>query len=154
MKKAFGFILIAAFSFVLSYLFNSFFLNLSARSSLDQFLLLFLLICPLIWIFYFLWADPQKIDIQWKFSFSFIKISFLDNLAGVILGFLFFLVYLPWSETLLQNIEWRILSFHLTRNIIGCSENPEDKWNPNEPPYKVHSPKMVTVVHVHNLNLK
>ena len=33
-------------------------------------------------------------------------------------------------------------------------QNPDYKKDPNEPPYQVHSPKMITVVHVHDFIFK
>ena len=97
MRKIFTFVLLTVFSLLLSYLFNFFFLNLSGRSAVDQFLLIFFLTCPLIWIFYFIWTEGQKINLNWNFRFSFSKASLIENLPGILLSLSFFLIYLYYG---------------------------------------------------------
>jgi hypothetical protein len=100
MKKIFGFIFILAISLLLSYLYNSLFLNLRTHTAIDQFILVFFLTCSLAWIIYFIWIDANKINLNWNFRFKFDVNLWVDNLPGIILGFVFFLIYFYYGSTL------------------------------------------------------
>ena len=101
MKKSFEFIFITCTAFLLSYCFNFFFLKLSERSQVDQFLLLFFLTCSLNYIFYMLWAERAKLDFRkLNFEFNLSRLFFLENLSGILLALFFFLTYLYFGSTL------------------------------------------------------
>ncbi|HCR72621.1 MAG TPA: hypothetical protein DIW23_14350 [Anaerolineae bacterium] len=100
MKKISSFVFILAFSLLLSYLYNSLFLNLETHTATDQFLLVFLLTCSLAWIIYFTWINANKLNINWNFRFKLEVNTWVDNLPGIILGFVFFFIYFYYGSTL------------------------------------------------------
>lgn len=96
LKRIIGFLLIAAVSFLASYGVNSYFLNLSARSPIDQRLMLFFLTCALTYVLFMLWIDGVKFKwnpprLNWT--------SLRDDLPGIALAILFPLVYLRFAAT-------------------------------------------------------
>jgi len=98
-RKIAVFILIAALSLSISYTVNVNFLNLSARSEIDQKLTVFLLACALTYILFTLWADGAKV--QWKWNPPrMTAASFIDNLPGFALAILFATAYLRFAVTL------------------------------------------------------
>ncbi len=96
LKRIFGFILIAAFSVLVSYGVNSLFLKLSERSPIDQKLMVFFLACALTYITFMLWVDGAKI--QWTLSLPrFDPAALRENLPGILLSVAFVLVYLRFA---------------------------------------------------------
>lgn len=97
-KRIIGFVLIAAFSTLISYGINSRFLHLAERSAIDQKLMVFFLACALTYMFFMLWVDGIKFRWGWRpphFSLA----SLVDNLPGIALGILFVLAYLHFAVT-------------------------------------------------------
>ena len=96
LKRIFGFILIAAFSVLVSYGINSQFLKLSERSLIDQKLMVFFLACSLSYILFMLWVDGVKVQWAWnppRFDLAALR----DNLPGILLSSAFVFVYLRFA---------------------------------------------------------
>lgn len=99
LKRIIGFLLIAAISFFVSYAVNYSFLNLAARSPIDQKLALFFLSCALTYILFMLWVDGVKIGGTW-IPPRLTRDSWRENFPGIALATLFLLVYLRFGMTL------------------------------------------------------
>lgn len=98
LKRIFGFILIAAFSVLVSYGVNSQFLRLAERSDIDQKLMVFFLACALTYVLFMLWVDGVRL--QWKWNPPRMTLApFIDNLPGIALAILFVLAYLRFAVT-------------------------------------------------------
>lgn len=99
LKRSIGFIVIAAASLALSYAFNYFFLDLPAHDEFGQGLMLFFLTCALTFIFFSLWIDGIKFEL--KLNAKRLNAGALrENAPGIVLAFLFLLVYLYFGRTL------------------------------------------------------
>jgi hypothetical protein len=98
-KRIVGFIFIAAISFALSYAFNYSFLHLTELDEFDQALMLLFLTCALTFIFFFAWLDGITFEIKPNLSWL-NKKSLQENLPGILLSFLFLLMYLYLGRTL------------------------------------------------------
>ncbi|MCK6541020.1 MAG: hypothetical protein L6Q26_13290, partial [Anaerolineales bacterium] len=86
--RTIGFFAIAAVSFIGSYGVNSYFFDLTARSPIDQKLMIFFLACALTFILFMVWIDGVKIGWKWnppRLTWN----SLLDNLPGIALAILF-----------------------------------------------------------------
>ncbi len=98
LKRIIGFVLIAAFSTLVSYGVNLQFLHLAERSAIDQKLMVFFLACALTYILFMLWVDGVKVQWKWnppRMTFA----PFIDNLPGIALAILFVLAYLRFAVT-------------------------------------------------------
>ena len=99
LKRIAGFILIAAFTLLVSYGVNFQFLRLSERSAIDQKLMVFLLACALTYILFMFWVDGMSI--QWKWNPPrFDPAAWRDHLPGIALSVIFVFVYLRFAVTL------------------------------------------------------